>query len=94
MLGAYKVRTFGPAVPLGELPLSKASRSIATALLSLHREEAFQSWLLARERAAQAQTLCWRDELPALDVVPLTDYLPFTALDERPTRSRSLRGGS
>jgi hypothetical protein len=90
MLGTFKVRPLGPAMPLGELPLAKARFAIAAALASLHREQAYQTWLVARENAALAQTLCWRDQLPALDVVPLTDYLPFAALDETATNAGTI----
>ena len=82
MLGTYKVRAYGSALPLAQLPLSTARPAISAALVALAREEAYQSWLLARENALMNQTICWRDQLPAIDVVPLTDYLPFLALDE------------
>jgi hypothetical protein len=81
MTGTFKVKPLGPTVALAELPLSKARRSIATALDELARDTAYQSWLLSRQKTAQDQTLCWRDQLPAIEVVPLTDYLPFLALD-------------
>jgi hypothetical protein len=81
MTGTFKVKALGPTVALAELPLSKARRPIATALLSLARDTAYQNWLLGRQKSAQAATLCWRDQLPAIEVVPLTDYLPFLALD-------------
>jgi hypothetical protein len=75
------VKALGPTVDLAELPLRKASRPISTALVSLARDSAYQNWLLAKEKAAQATALCWRDQLPAVEVVPLTDYLPYLALD-------------
>jgi hypothetical protein len=81
MTGTFKVKALGPTVALAELPLSKARKPIATALVSLARDTAYQNWLLYREDTAQASTLCWRDQLPAIEVVPLTDYLPFLALD-------------
>jgi hypothetical protein len=81
MTGVFKVRALGPTVTLAELPLEKARKPIVTALVSLARDSAYQNWLLDRETAAQAQTLCWRDQLPAIEVVPLTDYLPYLALD-------------
>jgi hypothetical protein len=81
MTGTFKVKALGPTVELAELPLAKARRPIATALLSLARDTAYQNWLLARQKSAQNATLCWRDQLPAIEVVPLTDYLPFLAVD-------------
>jgi hypothetical protein len=81
MTGTFKVKAIGPTVSLAELPLAKARKSIATALVSLARDTAYQNWLLTREKNALAVTLCWRDLLPAIEVVPLTDYLPYLALD-------------
>lgn len=81
MTGTFKVKALGPTVTLAELPLAKARRPIAAALASLARDTAYQNWLLSREKAALASTLCWRDQLPAVELVPLTDYLPYLALD-------------
>jgi hypothetical protein len=81
MTGVFKVKAVGPTVALAELPLSKAHKPIVTALVSLARDTAYQNWLLLREKSAQARALCWRDQLPAIEVVPLTDYLPYLALD-------------
>jgi len=64
-----------------------------TALVSLARDTAYQNWLLAREKSAQSQTLCWRDQLPAVEVVPLTDYLPYLALDSGAAASTAAVGG-
>jgi hypothetical protein len=81
MTGTFKVKALAPTVSLAELPVSKVRKSIATALVDIARDGAYQNWLLAREKNALAGTLCWRDLLPAVEVVPLTDYLPYLALD-------------
>ena len=81
MTGVFKVTALGPTVDLAELPLAKARKPIQTALISLARDTAYQNWLLERQKGAQNATLCWRDQLPAVEVVPLTDYLPYLALD-------------
>ena len=77
---------------LAELPLAKARRSIAAALVAIARDSAYQNWLLAREKSAIASTLCWRDQLPAVEVVPLTDYLPYLALDSGGAASSTATG--
>jgi hypothetical protein len=92
MTGVFKVKALGPTVSLAELPLAKARKPIATALVSLARDSAYQNWLLDREYAAQAQTLCWRDQLPAIEVVPLTDYLPYLALDSGAASAGQISG--
>jgi len=93
MTGVFKVKALGPTVDLAELPLAKAHKPIVTALVSLARDTAYQNWLLAREKSAQAQTLCWRDQLPGVEVVPLTDYLPYLALDSGAAASTATVGG-
>jgi hypothetical protein len=81
MLGTYRVRALGPALPLGTLPLGVARAAIVNALKSLARGERYEDWLLNRERALVAQAVCRRDVQPAIGVVPLTDYLPFLAAE-------------
>ena len=93
MTGVFKVKALGPTVDLAELPLAKARKPIVTALVSLARDTAYQNWLLGREKSAQSQTLCWRDQLPAVEVVPLTDYLPYLALDSGAAASTTTIGG-
>jgi hypothetical protein len=93
MTGVFKVKALGPTVDLAELPLAKARKPIVTALVSLARDTAYQNWLLAREKSVQSQTLCWRDQLPAVEVVPLTDYLPYLALDSGAAASTAAVGG-
>jgi hypothetical protein len=81
MLGTYRVRALRPAVPLGTVPLGLARRAIVSALKSLARGQRYEDWLLGRERALVAQAVCRRDTQPAIGVVPLTDYLPFLAVE-------------
>jgi len=92
MTGMFKVKALGPTVDLAELPLAKARKPIVTALVSLARDTAYQNWLLQREKSAQTGTLCWRDQLPAVEVVPLTDYLPYLALDSGAAASTTTLG--
>jgi hypothetical protein len=92
MTGTYKVKVLAPTVSLAEIPLSKARRPIATALVSLARATAYEKWLLYREKAALGGTLCWHDLLPAVEVVPLTDYLPYLSLDAGASASTGALG--
>jgi hypothetical protein len=93
MTGTFKVTALGPTVSLAELPLTKARRPIATALVALARDSAYQDWLLRREQLALNETLCWRDQLPAIEVVPLTDYLSYLALDSGAASASTTIGG-
>jgi hypothetical protein len=81
MTGTFTVKVLAPTVALAEIPLAKATKPIATALVSLARASAYEKWLLLREKSALNSALCWRDQLPAIEVVPLTDYLPYLSLD-------------
>jgi hypothetical protein len=81
MTGTFTVKVLAPTVALAEIPLAKARKPIATALVSLARASAYEKWLLLREKSALNSALCWRDQLPAIEVVPLTDYLPYLSLD-------------
>jgi hypothetical protein len=75
------VRALAPAVPLGGVPLGVARPAVVTALKGLVRDEDYEHWLVARERAYDYATLCYRDHQPTAGLVPLTDYLPFLAAD-------------
>ena len=81
LLGKFKVRALGPVMPLGALPLDWLRASIEAALKTQARDSAYGNWLLDQEQAALNVTICWRDQIPAVGVVPLTDYLPFLGLD-------------
>jgi hypothetical protein len=81
-LGTVQVRPLGPPQPLGSLPLGNVRASIRTALIEQAREENFPAWLTAAQKAAFPEAICWRDQLPELGEVDLTNYLPFLALTQ------------
>ena len=81
MTGQFQVRALEPAVPLGGVPLGVARPALAAALKALARDQRYEAWLVARERAYDYATLCYRDRQPTAGLVPLTDYLPFLAAD-------------
>jgi hypothetical protein len=92
MTGTFTVKVLAPTVDLAAIPLSKARKPIATALVSLARSSAYERWLLYRQKSALNSTLCWRDLLPAIEVVPLTDYLPYLSLDSGASASSGALG--
>ena len=81
MLGPVQVQALEPVVPLGAVPLSVARAAVVGALKSMARDRRYEAWLLARQRAEVDQALCRKDELPTPGIVPLTDFLPFLAVD-------------
>lgn len=79
-LGTVQVRPLGPPMPLGSLPLGNVQNAIRAALIAHAREARFPTWLTEAQRAAFPEATCWRDQLPELGEVDLTNYLPFLAL--------------
>ena len=79
-LGVVRVRPLGPPLPLGSVPLANARQAIRAALIAQAREDRFPVWLTAAQEAAFPEAICWRDQLPELGEVDLTNYLPFLAL--------------
>jgi hypothetical protein len=56
---------------------SLARPAIVAALTKLAKDDAYQSWLLAKERNLVAVTTCAGDDDPAPLPVDLESYLPF-----------------
>src|SRR5919201_1067241 len=81
VFGLVQVRALEPTVPLGAVPLGLARPAVVFALKSLARADAYEHWLLARQKAYDYSTLCYRDQQPTPGVLPLTDYLPFLAAE-------------
>jgi hypothetical protein len=81
MTGHYAVRPLDEAQPLSGVSLPVASPAIAAALKQFARSDAVVRWSSARQAALLAHAVCRRDDLPIADVLDLTQYLPFLALE-------------
>jgi hypothetical protein len=79
-LGTVQVRPLGPPLPLGSLPVATVSQAIRAALTTQAQEARFPAWLTSAQKSAFPEAICWRDQLPELGDVDLTNYLPFIAL--------------
>jgi hypothetical protein len=79
-LGTVQVRPVGPPIPLGSLSLGSARLAIRAALIAQAREARYPMWLTVAQKSAFPEAICWRDQLPELGEVDLTNYLPFLAL--------------
>jgi hypothetical protein len=79
-LGAVQVRPLSSPQPLAALPLASVRTGIRSALMAQEREDRFSDWLMSAQRAALSEAICWRDQMPELSEVDLTNYLPFLAL--------------
>ena len=78
--GSYTVKANGDALPLGALPLARASTAITAALRSFARGQAFESWTVARQSGSLDAATCLKDDLPQPGAVDLSSFLPFLAL--------------
>jgi hypothetical protein len=78
--GTFTVKALQDAVPLGAVPLGKATPAIRAALESFQRGQAFEQWTVAKQRAALNTAICAGDDLPQPAAIDLTSYLPFLRL--------------
>jgi hypothetical protein len=78
--GSFTVKPLDDALPLGAVPLGKATPAIKAALRSFSRGEAFEKWTVGKQRAALNTAICAKDDLPQPSAVDLTSYLPFLKL--------------
>jgi hypothetical protein len=78
-LGTVVVKPTDDTQQLGELPLGVVRTSIGDALRKFGRDDAYSRWILNRETAALATTICQKDVLPTLSIPELEFYLPFVA---------------
>jgi hypothetical protein len=79
-LGTVQVRPLGPPLPLGTLPVGSVREAIRAALIAQAREVRYPTWLASAQKAAFPEAICWRDQMPEIGEVDLTNYLPFLAL--------------
>ena len=79
-LGAVQVRPLASPQPLSGLSLGSVRTAIRSALMAQAREDRFSAWLMSAQRPALSEAICWRDQMPELSEVDLTNYLPFLAL--------------
>lgn len=79
--GSYAVTPLDEPLPLGALPLELARPAIRAALIAFARSDAYDRAARKRQEQALNRTVCLRDDLPSVGVVPAAAYLPFLALD-------------
>ena len=81
MLGPVQVKALESVEPLGAVPMGVARPAVVAALKAMARDRRYEAWLLGRQRVEVDQALCRRDVQPTPGIVPLTDFLPFLAVD-------------
>jgi hypothetical protein len=78
--GVFRIKPLDDPLPLGAVPLAKATPAIKAALGSFARGEAFENWTIGKQRYVLNTAVCQRDDLPQPSAVDLTSYLPFLRL--------------
>jgi hypothetical protein len=78
--GEFTIKPLDDALPLGAVPLGRATAAIKAALRSFARGEAFEQWSVGKQRAVLDGAICARDDLPQPSAVDLASYLPFLRL--------------
>jgi hypothetical protein len=48
--------------------------------MSQERAARYPTWIASQQSRSFDQAVCWRDELPAVGIADLTDYLSFLTL--------------
>ena len=76
----FRIKPLDDALPLGAVPLGKATPAIKAALRGFARGEQFEQWTVGKQRAALNTAICAKDDLPQPSAVDLTSYLPFLRL--------------
>jgi hypothetical protein len=78
--GSFRIKALDDALPLGAVPLGKATPAIKAALRGFARGEQFEQWTVGKQRAALNTAICAKDDLPQPSAFDLTSYLPFLRL--------------
>ena len=78
--GSFRIKPLDDALPLGAVPLGKATPAIKAALRGFARGEQFEQWTVGKQRAVLNTAICAKDDLPQPSAVDLTSYLPFLRL--------------
>ena len=78
--GSFRIKPLDDPVPLGAVPLRKATPAIAAALRGFTRGDAFEDWTVSKQRYLLNSAICARDDLPQPSAVDLTSYLPYLRL--------------
>jgi hypothetical protein len=80
--GVFVVEPRGEATALGAMPADLARAAVVRELRAERRSEAYASWTIRMQKAAESKLVCERDRLPELGVVRLSSFAPFLSLSE------------
>jgi hypothetical protein len=80
--GTFVVEAREDTTALGALPTGIARPAVTRELRAERRADAYASWTIRGQRAAESKLVCERDRLPELGVVRLSAFSPFLSLHE------------
>jgi hypothetical protein len=80
--GRFTARALGATTALGALSTELARPAIVRELTGARRSEAYATWTIRAQKAAEGRLVCERDRLPELGVVTLSSFAPFLSLQE------------
>jgi hypothetical protein len=80
--GRFAVRALEETSALGALSFELARLAIVRELRNDGRADAYGTWTLRKQKAAESRLVCERDRLPELGVVTLSSFAPFLSLHE------------
>jgi hypothetical protein len=80
--GIFTVRPLEATTALGAVGLDEARTAIVRELRSERRQDAYSSWTIRQQKAAESRLVCERDRLPELGLVYLSSFVPFLSVHE------------
>jgi hypothetical protein len=80
--GVFRIRALEDTSALGAVSLTVARPAIVRELRNERRADAYASWTIRQQNAAQSRLACERDRMPQLGVVTLASFAPFLSLHE------------
>jgi hypothetical protein len=89
--GVFTARALGSTTALGAVAAGTSRRAIARELRSALRSDAYASWSIRKQKAAESLLTCDRDRMPEPGVVALSSFVPFLAVHEASARPPSVR---
>jgi hypothetical protein len=79
-IDGVRVTAVGDVAPLGTFPFALAASAVRAQLVGELKDDAFTTWLRARENQSLSRLACSRDQQPLPAVIDLTEYAPFLSL--------------
>ncbi len=80
--GSFVVEAREDTTALGAVPADRARVAVTRELRAERRADAYATWTIRMQHAAESKLVCERDRLPELGVVTLSAFTPFLSLHE------------